>query len=135
MREYTDRKRALLQYENLILIKENKLTSDAIKPADLRLCAPEFYSIGTEFLQELFRYQYCDECLGDWYDHTATSNPFGLPFALCKIANNPNYIVRSREEGVKVVICQRSDCEELTTNVKGFCSDLCEYVETQDVSE
>jgi len=50
-----------------------------------------------EFVKHLFECEYCAECLGDWYDHEPNIILGGLWFARCKIADNPDYIVRSRE--------------------------------------
>ena len=50
-----------------------------------------------EDLQRHFECEYCSDCSGDWYDHDIVML-LGNPFYLCKIANNPNYKVRSREK-------------------------------------
>lgn len=55
----------------------------------------------TKWLKELFETEYCAECGGDWYDHSHIKlnlGAYGMSnFALCKIANNPQHTVRSRE--------------------------------------
>lgn len=50
-----------------------------------------------DWAKELFECEYCAECGGDWYDHEPNVL-LGNWFARCKIANNPNYKVRSREK-------------------------------------
>ncbi len=50
-----------------------------------------------QWVKKLFECEYCAECGGDWYDHDPRII-FGNWFALCKIAENPQYKVRSREK-------------------------------------
>jgi len=50
-----------------------------------------------QWAKELFEFEYCYECGGDHYDHEPNTL-LGNWFARCKIANNPNYKVRSREK-------------------------------------
>ena len=50
-----------------------------------------------EWVKELFEFEYCAECGGDWYDHVANIL-LGNWFARCKIADDPNYKVRNREK-------------------------------------
>lgn len=42
----------------------------------------------TEWLQEQFEYEYCDECGGDAEDHDCVPCPLGNPFARCKRENS-----------------------------------------------
>lgn len=39
-----------------------------------------------KWIQELFEFEYCAECLGDAEDHISCVGPFGLPFAMCKFS-------------------------------------------------
>jgi len=50
-----------------------------------------------EWVKELFQCEYCSECGGDYYDHVANIL-LGNWFARCKIADDKNYQVRSREK-------------------------------------
>jgi hypothetical protein len=38
----------------------------------------------SQWLNELFAFEYCRECGGDAEDHIPCVGPFGLPFAMCK---------------------------------------------------
>ena len=67
-----------------------------------KLKQPLFVTNPTRYLKELFEFEYCYECNGDWYDHdliVMNLGYYGLaPFARCRIENNLRYKVRAREK-------------------------------------
>ena len=50
-----------------------------------------------EWAKQLFEFEYCADCGGDWYDHKPNILLDNW-FARCKIADNPKYKVRLRED-------------------------------------
>lgn len=86
-----------------------------------------------EWAKEHFEFEYCDECGGDWYDHVPRGM-MGNYFALCKIALDPFYQVRSIEKEAKEVYdnyekFQGYRCKNCYEFCSEYFSELKEHIE------